>query len=174
MKPKLKLEYSEKKSFFVVKLFLKKLLPHFLWTLQTCSRYLESVPNTDLYVNEKIVTVRHNNMVLCQEKSKKLKFEKWYQKCSSNILTNVNFWGKTFSQRSRWNFLWASRTSSRNLEGPHNLDLCIIKNNSWPYGTPFQNISKNLKKRFFSSLSLTKCYTFCTFLKNDDLRYSMT
>ena len=97
--------------------FFKKLLPHFLWTLQTCSRYLESVPNTDLCVNEKIVTVRHNNMILCQEKSKKLKF--WKMK------SKVRFEYSDKPQFLRWNFL--SKVSIKFSVGFMN----IFKESGW-------------------------------------------
>ena len=98
---------------------------------------------------------------------KRWKFEKWSQKCGSNILTNLNFWGKTFSQRTRWNFLWALRTSSRNLEGPRNLNLCVIKKNRDRTAHLSKKYFQKLRKKLsFSLLSLTKCYTFCNFFKN--------
>ena len=92
---KIKIGIFWKTWFFVVKHFQKN-LPNFLWTLRTCSRYLESPPNLDLCVNEKIVTVRHNNMILCQEKSKKLKF--WKMK------SKVRFEYSDKPQFLRWNF----------------------------------------------------------------------
>ena len=74
-------KWSQNQSPNILKNFIfcaetfKKLPPHLLWTLQTCWRYLKRPPNTDFCVNEKIATIRHN-MILCQEKSKKLKFWK--------------------------------------------------------------------------------------------------
>ena len=45
--------------------FYQKIKECFIWG---------SPLNLALCAGEKIVTVRHNNMILCQEKSKKLKF----------------------------------------------------------------------------------------------------
>ena len=48
----MRLEYSDKTPFQ---------LEHFLWTLRTCSRYLEGPRNIALCVSKKFVTVRHIN-----------------------------------------------------------------------------------------------------------------
>ena len=103
MKPKLKLEYSEKKN-------------HFLW----CETFLKT-PTTFSVDLTNMFTIsgkcnKHRSLRLwknCDRTThqydsvsgevKKLKFWKMKSKVrfSWNILTNLNFWGETFSQRSR-------------------------------------------------------------------------
>ena len=174
MEPKLRLEYSEKKSFFVVWNFFKKLLPHFLWTLQTCSRFLESLPNTALCVNEKTVTVWHNNMILCQEKSKKLKFWKMKSKMRFEYFDKPQFLRWNSFSKVSINFLWVLWISSRNLEGPHNLDLCVNKKIVIVRHTFPKIFLKTWKKLFFRYFSWQNVTLFAVFLKTDDLRYPMT
>ena len=56
MKLKIRLEYSDKTTFFGLKLFLKRPLETFLWTLRTCSRYLKGAINLELYAGKRIRT----------------------------------------------------------------------------------------------------------------------
>ena len=59
-------------SCFELKLYFQTSLENFLCTLQTCSRYLKGAPNLDLCISNKIVTVRHIDQNICQEKWKNL------------------------------------------------------------------------------------------------------
>ena len=52
---------GDKISFFEMKLSFQRPLQNFLWTLRTCSRYLEGPRNIALCVSKKFVTVRHTN-----------------------------------------------------------------------------------------------------------------
>ena len=63
------LEYSNKTSYFEVKLFFQRAVKIFLWTLLTCSRYLEGSPNFVLCVSEKIGFVRHFNQNISRRKA---------------------------------------------------------------------------------------------------------
>ena len=69
----MRLEYSDKTLFFGAKLFLKKPLQTFLWTLRACSRYLKSLQSLYLCTSKKSMTVRHTNQIICREKWKKLR-----------------------------------------------------------------------------------------------------
>ena len=62
-------------SCFELKLFFQRFLEHFLWILRRCSMYLKCPPNLDLCISKKIVTTRHTDQNICQEKPKKLRFE---------------------------------------------------------------------------------------------------
>ena len=68
MKLKIGLEHFDKTPFFGLKLFFQGPLEFFLLTLRTCSRYLRGPPNLVLCLSKKIVTARHTNRIICQEK----------------------------------------------------------------------------------------------------------
>ena len=71
MKLKIRLEYSDKTPLFGLKLFLKRPLENFLWTLRTFSRYLGDLPNLVLCVSKKIVTTRHTNKQILAKKKQR-------------------------------------------------------------------------------------------------------
>ena len=86
-------------SFSEVKLFFRRSLENFVWTLRTRSRYFKGPPNLVLYVSKKIVAARHTNQIICQEKWKKLGFwKKWSSKWGWNILSKPHFLS--------WNFFF--------------------------------------------------------------------
>ena len=123
------------------------------------------------------MTVRYNNMILCQEKSKKLKF--WKMK------SKVRFEYSDKPQYLRWNFF--SKVSIKfsvgfvNIyqeSGRSNQPRSFVNKKIVTVRHTFPKIfPKAWKKLFFSLPFLTKCYTFCNFFKNrwlkvpDDLRY---
>ena len=74
--------------------FFQRPLEIFLWTLRTCSGYLEGPPNLALCVSKQIVTVRHTNQIICQEE-----WKKWSSKWGKNILTKPRKSVKLFQKR---------------------------------------------------------------------------
>ena len=76
IKLKIMLEYSNKTSLFKLKLFFQRLLENFLRIWRTCSSYLKSPLNLGLYISKQIVTERHTNQIISQEKWKNWDFEK--------------------------------------------------------------------------------------------------
>ena len=61
---------------FWVKPFFQRTVKNFLWTLQTCARYLKGASKLVLYVSQKIVIVRHTDHITIEEKWEKLQFWK--------------------------------------------------------------------------------------------------
>ena len=101
-------------SFFELKLFFQMPLENFLLAWRTCSRYLKGPLNLVLCVSKKIVTARHTNRIICQEKWKKLKF--WKNEAQNRVgifWQTPIFWAETFFQRPLENLLLAWRTCSR-------------------------------------------------------------
>ena len=87
----------------------------------------------------KIMTVRHTNQIICQEKWKKLRF--WKNEAQNQVgifWQNPIFGAETFFQRPLENFLLTLRTCSRYLRGPPNLALCARKKKSWPHDAPIR------------------------------------
>ena len=89
---------------------------------------MKGPPNLVLYVSKKIVTARHTNQIICQEKWKKLRF--WKNEAQNGVgifWQNPIFWAETFFQRPLENFLWTLRACSRYLKGPPNIVLYVSK-----------------------------------------------
>ena len=78
-------------------------LKYFLWTWRTCSGYLRGSLDVDLYFSQKkIVTARHANQIICQEKWEKLRFWKNDSQNGDRIFwQNLMFWAETFFQRRK-------------------------------------------------------------------------
>ena len=113
---------------FWIETFFQVPLENFLWTLRTCSRYLKGLPNLDLCVSKKIMTARHTNRIICQEKWKKLRF--WKNEAQNRVgifWQNPIFWAETFFQSPLEIFLWTLRTCLRYLKGPPNIVLYVSK-----------------------------------------------
>ena len=68
---------------FWAETFTKRPLENFLWASRTYSRYLKGVPNLDLCVSKKIVTVRHTNTKILTKKREK----NWF--CETSFGTTV-------------------------------------------------------------------------------------
>ena len=76
MKSKVRLEYFDKTSYFELKIFLQVPLENFLWALRQRSMQLGDPFSLSLSIGKTIVTLRHTNPIICQEKWKKLRFWK--------------------------------------------------------------------------------------------------
>ena len=63
-------------SHFLSWKFFQSPLETFLCNLRMCSMYLQGLPDLDICVSKKIVTPRHTNQIICQEKWKQLRFWK--------------------------------------------------------------------------------------------------
>ena len=115
-------------AFFKLKVFFQSPLETFLCTLRMCSTYLQGLPDLDICVSKKIVTPRHTNQIICQEKWKQSRF--WKEE-TQNVVKR--FWQyliflvETFFQRCLQNFLSVWRMCSRYLQGPPDLHLCVSK-----------------------------------------------
>ena len=64
MKFEIRLEYSDKASFFEAKFFFQRLVENFLWALRTCSSYWKGLPNLVLCVSKNIVTTLRTNQII--------------------------------------------------------------------------------------------------------------
>ena len=88
------------------KFWFQSPLANFLWNWRTCSRYLKCSPGLNICVSEKIVTTRHTNQILCQEKWKKIEtLTKWSSKWGWNILTKPHILSWNFFSKASRNFL---------------------------------------------------------------------
>ena len=87
-------------------------LKYFLWTCRTCSGYLRGSLDVDLYFSKKIVTARHANQIICQEKWEKLRFWKNDSQNGDRIFwQNLMFWAESFfSNSSRKVFVSFAKT----------------------------------------------------------------
>ena len=136
-------------AFFKLKVFFQSPLETFLCTLRMCSTYVQGLPDLDICVSKKIVTPRHTNQIICQEKWKQLRF--WKDEAQNVV---KRFWQyliflvETFFQRCLQNFLSVWRMCSRYLQGPPDLHLCVSKKSGTARHTNNKISTKKVRKKF--------------------------
>ena len=93
---------------FGTETFFQRPLENFLWTLQTCSRYLKGPPNKVLCVSQKnhdrIMTVRHT--VPIKNISKKPKKNWFYTTSLGTTVVNSTESDQLFLPCSKWKKHW--------------------------------------------------------------------
>ena len=112
-------EYSNLTFWKVFELifFCSRPLETFLWTLRMCWRYLKGLANLELCVSKTIMTARHANQIICQEKWKKLRFCKNEAQNGVGIFwQNLILWAETLFWKASRKFLRVENECFRYLK----------------------------------------------------------